>query len=99
VLPERPVPALCWANLINSAPAALFGLLEEYAIARVRVFDNRKPETHAPEKLLFQFFDRHFQKICYQPDFGPAQPDVSALRPGAATAALQTLKVQPSRIP
>jgi hypothetical protein len=99
VLPERPVPALRGANLINCASSALFGLLQEYAIARVRVLDNRKPETHAPQEFLLQFFHRHFQKIGYQPDFRPAQPDISPLRPGAAMPALQALKVQPSRIP
>ena len=65
----------------------------------MRVFDNRHPKTHTPEKLLLQLFDRHFQKIRYQPDFGSAHPDVPPRRAGAAPPALQALKVQPSRIP
>jgi hypothetical protein len=99
VLPERPVPALRRANFINSATPALFGLLQKYAIARVRVLDNRQPKTHAPHKFLLQFFHGHFQEIGNQPNFGPADPDISPLRPGAAMPALQALKVQPSRIP
>jgi hypothetical protein len=65
----------------------------------MRVLNNRHPQTHASEKLLLQFFHRHFQAIRNQPDFRPANPDVPPLRPSAATPALQALKVQPSRIP
>jgi hypothetical protein len=36
------------------------------------VFDNRHAQTHTPEELLLQFFGRHFKKIGYPLDFGPA---------------------------
>jgi hypothetical protein len=90
---------LCRPNFVNRAPAALFGFLQEYTIASVRVLDNRKPETHAPQEFLFQLLHRHFQKIRYQPDFRSADQDISPFRSGAAAPALQTLKMQPSRIP
>jgi hypothetical protein len=62
-LPERPVAALSGSDLVNGASPALLSLSEEYTIARMRVFDNRHPKTHTPEKLLLQLFHRHFQKI------------------------------------
>jgi hypothetical protein len=65
----------------------------------MRVLDNRHPKADTPQKLPLQFPDRHLQVIGNEPYFGPADPDISPLRPGAASPALQTLEVQPGRIP
>jgi hypothetical protein len=77
----------------------LSGLLQEYAVASMQVFDNCHSQTHTFEKLLLQFLHGHFQEIGDEPDFGPTDPDISPFRPGAASPALQTLEVQPGRIP
>ena len=98
-VPERPVAALRGANIVNRAAPALLGLPEEYTIACVRVLDNRKAQSHASEKLPLQFFDGHFQEIGNEADFGPAEPNIALLRPGAAMPALQTLELQSGRIP
>jgi hypothetical protein len=65
----------------------------------MRVLNYRHSQTNMPQEFLFQFFNRHFQEIGYESDFRPAEPYIPRIRPGAATPALQTLKVQPSRIP
>jgi hypothetical protein len=63
------------------------------------MLDNRGSQTHAAKALLPQLPDRHLQKIRDEFYLRPRHPDIPFPRPGAASAALRTLKMQTRNIP
>ena len=63
------------------------------------MLDNRGPQTHAAEVLLPQLPHRYIQKIGDEFNLRPSHPDIPLPRPGAAPAALRTLKMQTRNIP
>jgi hypothetical protein len=97
--PKRPVPALAWPDGVNRTGLALIALPQEYAVARMSVFNNSPAQTHTPQEISFQLLDRDIQMPGNEQDFGSFDPDVSLGGSGTTPAALEALKVQPRRIP
>jgi hypothetical protein len=63
------------------------------------VFDNRCPQAHALQVFFSHLPHRYFQKICDYLSFRLSDPDVPFARPGAASPALHTFKMQTSNVP
>jgi hypothetical protein len=97
--PKRPASALGGPDRVNHTPFALLRFLQKYAVARAGIFNDSHPQSFAFEKPVLYILNRHLQVARDEPDFGPAHPDISPLRPGAATAALEALKMQTGSIP
>jgi hypothetical protein len=97
--PKRPASALARPNRINHTPLLAIDFPQKNTILGARVFDNRRPQTVAFQEFSPQLPCRHLQKICDYPNLRPGDPYIPLTRPGAASPALHTFKMQPASIP
>jgi hypothetical protein len=99
VRPKRPASALLRPDRVNQTLPTSPSLLQKYAVARVRRFNDSHPQPDPFEKLLFQLFGRHIQAAGNEFDFGTAHPYISLGRARAAPSTLEALKMQARGIP
>jgi hypothetical protein len=97
--PERPGPALARTNGIDDTSSFFAGSLQEYAIFRSSLFNDRCAQPDALKILLPQLLNGCSQEISDQLNLRLCNPDITPRGSRAAPAALDTLKVQTTSIP
>ncbi len=99
VLPKRPHSALAWTDRVNHTSFLAIALLQKYAIFSAWLFNNRCPKPDTLEILLAHLPGFNLQEISDEFNLRRSYPDITFIRPGAASAALHTLKMQTTNIP
>jgi hypothetical protein len=74
-------------------------VLQKYTIFAGGILDYRCSQPDSPQEFMSQLTGRHLEKIRYEFNLRPCNPDIALSRPRAASAAPVAFKIQAVNIP